>query len=74
MQKLTPGFKITWGIWATSKKQWKVQKMKLDGVLLSKRSITSAKTYTDDLAKITFNYLFENSPNSLCHFWMDFSL
>ena len=55
MQKLTPGFKITWGIWATSKKQWKVQKMKLDGVLLSKRSITSAKTYTDDLAKITFN-------------------
>ena len=26
IQKLTPGFKITWGILTTSGKQWKVQK------------------------------------------------
>ena len=44
--------------------------MKLNGLHLSKKYIPSAKTlYTEDLSNITFNYLCENSPNSLCHFW-----
>ena len=48
----------------------KSKKLKLDGLLLFKKHIPSAKTlYTEDLSNITFNYLCENSPNSLCHFW-----
>ena len=44
--------------------------MKFDGLRLSKKYISSAKTlYTEDLLNITFNYLCENSPNDLCHFW-----
>ena len=39
-----------------------------NGLHLSKNSIPSSKTFTD-LSNITFNYLCENSPNSLCHFW-----
>ena len=31
--------------------------------------IPSATTYTEDLSDITFNFLHENSPNDLCHFW-----
>ena len=61
--------KITWGIWKTSDKQWKVQKFKFDRLLLSKKCIPLAKTYTEDLSNITFNYLCENSLNSLCHYW-----
>ena len=37
--------------------------MKFDGLLLSKKYIPSAKTYTEDLSNITFNFLRENSPN-----------
>ena len=52
-----------------SDKQWKVQKFKLSELYLSKNYITSAKTlYTEDLSKITFNYLCEYSRNSLCQF------
>ena len=48
----------------------KSKKLKFDGLLLSKKYISSAKTlYTEDLSNITFNYLCENSPNSLCRFW-----
>ena len=47
----------------------KSKMLKFDGLLLSKKDIPSAKAYTDDLSNITFNYLCENSPNSLCHFW-----
>ena len=58
------------GIWITSDKQWKVQKVEIQWATLSKNYIPSAKTlYTEDLSNITFNYLCENSPNSLCHFW-----
>ena len=40
------------------------------GLLLSKKYIPSAKIlYTEDVSNITFNYLCENSSNSLCHFW-----
>ena len=46
----------------------KSKKLKFDGLLLSKKYIPSAKTYTEDLSNITFKYLCENSPNSLCHF------
>ena len=61
--------KITWGSWTTSDKQWKSKKLKFDG-LLSKKYIPSAKTlYSEDLSNITFNYLCENSADSLCHFW-----
>ena len=31
--------------------------------------VQTAKTYTEDLSNITFNYLYENSPNYVCHFW-----
>ena len=47
----------------------KAKKLKSNGLHLSKKYIPSAKTlYTEDLSNITFNYLCENSPNSLCHF------
>ena len=36
---------------------------------VSKKYIPSAKTYTEDLSNITFNYLCENSSNYVCHFW-----
>ena len=42
--------------------------MKFSGLHLSKNYIPSPKTFTD-LSNITFNYLCENPPNSLCHFW-----
>ena len=68
--------KITWGIWTTSDKQWKVQKVEIwwatfvQKTYLSKKYIPSAKTlYTDDLSNITFNYFCKSSQNSLCHFW-----
>ena len=48
----------------------KPKRCKFDGLLFSKKYIPSAKTlYTRDLSNITFNYLCENSPNSLCYFW-----
>ena len=37
--------------------------MRFDGLLLSKKCIASAKTYTEDLSNITFNFLREISPN-----------
>ena len=61
--------KITWKIWATSDKQWKVQKGEI-WWLFSKKYIPSSKIlHTEDLSNITFNYLCENLPNYLCHFW-----
>ena len=49
--------KITWGIWSISGKKWK-------------KYMPSVKTlYTENLSSITFNYLCENSTNSLFHFW-----
>ena len=61
--------KITWGIRTSSEKQWKVQKVEIRWATFVQKKHSSAKTYTDDLSNITFNYLCENSPNSLCHFW-----
>ena len=47
----------------------KFKKLKFDGLLLPPKYIPSAKTlYTESLSNITFNYLCENSANSLCHF------
>ena len=47
----------------------KTEKLKFDGLLLSKKYILSAKLlYAEDLSNIIFNYLCENSPNYLCHF------
>ena len=44
--------------------------LNVNGLNLSKKYIPSAKTlHTEDLSNITFNYLCENSPYSLCHFW-----
>ena len=62
--------KIISGIWIHSDKQWKSKKLKFNGMHLSKNYIPSAKTlYTEDLSNTAFNYLCQNSPNSLCHFW-----
>ena len=44
-------------------------KSKLNGLHLSKNYIPSLKTLFTNLSNITLNYLCENSPNSLCHFW-----
>ena len=64
MQKLTPGFKNHMRNLDSFRQAVKS--------LLSKKYIFSAKTRKtlniEDLSKITFNYLRENSPNSLCHF------
>ena len=61
--------KITWGIWTTSDKQWKVQKVEIWWATFVQKNhfpkicIPSAKTlYTYDLSNITFNYLCEYSP------------
>ena len=56
------------GTWATSDKQWKVQKKskKLMG-FCPKKYIPSP--YTVDLSNITFNYLCVDSPSYLCQFW-----
>ena len=43
--------------------------MEFDGLFLSKKYIPSAKTLQRNLSNITFNYLWENSPNFLCHSW-----
>ena len=39
------------------------------GYFCPKEFIPSAKIHTHDLCDITFNYLCENWPNSICHFW-----
>ena len=66
IQKLVS--KIT-GIWTTSDKQWKVQRVEIWWAFVQKKYIPSAKTYTVDLSNITFNYLCVDLPNYLCHFW-----
>ena len=40
--------KIIWGIWTTSQKKWKVQKVEIrwDGLFLSEKYMYSAKIYT----------------------------
>ena len=43
--------------------------MKFSGLHLSKNYIPSPITLFTDLSNIAFNYLCENPPNSLCHFW-----
>ena len=63
IQKLTLGFKNH------MRNLGKSKKVKFDGLLLSKKYIPSAKTLnTEDLSKVTFKSLCENSPNYLCHF------
>ena len=48
----------------------KSKNLKFDGLLLSKKYISSAKTLdTEDLSNINLNSFCENSSNSLCHFW-----
>ena len=61
--------KIIWEIWITSYKQWKVQKVEIEWATFVQKHILLAKTYTEDLSNITFNYLCENSPNSIYYFW-----
>ena len=43
--------------------------MKFDELPLSKNCIPLPKTLFIDLSNIAFNYLCENWPYSLCHFW-----
>ena len=69
IQKLTPGFKNhmrnlnNFRQAVESPKSWN-----LIGFCFQKNKNPSAKTYTEGLSDVTFNYLFENSPNYLCHF------
>ena len=47
----------------------KSKKVKFNGLLLSTKYTLSAKIlYKEDLSNITFSYLCENLPNSLCYF------
>ena len=55
--------KITWGISTTSDKQWKVQ-----WTTFVQKILFLQLNHIEDLSNITFNYLCENSPNSLCHY------
>ena len=55
--------KVTWEIWTTSDKEWKVQKVEIRWVTFVQKYIPSAEAlYTADWSNITFNYLCENSP------------
>ena len=71
IQKLTPGFKNHMRNFDNFRQAVESPKtLKFDGLLLSIKYIPSAeKLYAEDLSNITFNYLHENSPNSLCYFW-----
>ena len=60
--------KIT-GIWNTSDKRWKVQKVEIWWAFVQKYIPSAKILYTVDLSNITFNYLCVDSPNYLCHFW-----
>ena len=54
-------------MWTSSGKS---KKLKFDGPLMSKKYIPSGKTlYAEDLSNITSNYLCQNTPNYLSHFW-----
>ena len=68
IQKLTPGFKNHMRNLNNFRQAMEIpiSKLKFDG-LLSKKYIPSHKTYTEDLPKITFSYLCENSPNYSFH-------
>ena len=70
IQKLIPGFKNHVRNLENFRKAVEIpKKLKLYGLLLSKKYVPPAKTlYTEDLPNITLNYLCENSPNFLCHF------
>ena len=59
--------KVIWGMWITSASSEESEMFKFNGLHLSKKCIPPAKTYTEDLSNIPFNYC-ENSPNSLFHF------
>ena len=61
--------KITWGIWTTSDKQWKVQKVEIRWVTFVQKIHSTKTLYTEDSSNITFNYLRKSSSNSSCHFW-----
>ena len=52
---------------ANFRKAVKLEKLKLDGLRFFHKRHSSAKTYAEDLSNITFHYLWENSPNSLCN-------
>ena len=61
--------KIAWGIWTTSDKQWKVQKVEIRWVTFVQKIHSTKTLYTEDSSNITFNYLRKSSSNSSCHFW-----
>ena len=61
--------KVKRGIWITSDKQCKVQKVETQWATSVQKIHSFIKTlYTEDLSNITFNYC-EYSPNFLCYFW-----
>ena len=68
-KKLTPGFKNHMRN-LDNFRQAVVQKVEIQYATFVKKFIPSAKTlYKEGLSNITINYLCENSPHSLCHFW-----
>ena len=74
MQKLTPGFKNDRNLdnfrqAVERPKTWNLMATFVQEIHLSKTYIPSAKTNTEDLSNIIFNYLCENLPNDLCQFW-----
>ena len=68
-KKLTPGFKNHMRN-LDNFRQAVVQKVEIQWATFVKKFIPSAETlYKEGLSNITINYLCENSPHSLCHFW-----
>ena len=60
--------KLIWEIWITSNKRWKVWKVEIQWATFVQEIHSFSQNISEDLSNITFNY-YENSPNSLCHFW-----
>ena len=69
IQKLTPGFKNRRNLNNFRKAVESPKSWNLMG-FCPKNTFLQLKDYIrEDLSNITFNYLCENSPNYLCHFW-----
>ena len=68
IQKLTPGFKNHLRNLSNFRREVESPKSCNSMGFCVQKYIPSAKTNTEDLSNITFNYLCENSLNYLCHF------
>ena len=69
LQKLTPGFKKHMRNLNNFKQAVHIPKSWNLMGFFPKKNPSAKILYAEDLLNINFNYLCENSPNYLCHFW-----